>query len=745
MQLSTQQAAIASRGRRLAAAIGAPVLLLVILIGFYWKLTLTDQYTWLESPDFANQVLPWLQYQAGEWHRHRVPLWDPYEWGGQSLIGQAQPGVAYPLNWILFQRRLSNGWIKQANLHWYFVIIHYTGALFCYWLCRDLGRSHAASLLAGTAFGITGWMGSTDWPQMLNGAVWAPAVFLFLLRVVRDERPLWNGGLAGAALGMAFLSGHHQVPIFITLAAAGVWIYVLFSRKSGRHMAVAAALLFGIFLFLVSALQTLPAYEYGKLSVRWVGSAEPVGWNTPVPYSVHQEYSLYPSTWIGTIFPGIARNANAYVTLPIVVLAFLALAGEWRDRTVRLFGAVAAGGFVFASGSFAVFHGIVYALVPMVEKARNDSMAVFIFHFGIIVLSAYGLDHFLDVPDAWVRRAMMITIGICTFPLAAMMALNMTQLAKNYDFDRISAACLYGLLMAGLLYGWRRGNISSRSAAALLVMIVMLAAALETGFNLPNRQQPSNYLKKMSENTDIVAFLRHQRGFVRVELDDHEIPYNFGDWHAIDVLGGYLASLTSNVDRVQGQYNARMLLGVNFWIGKKALRDNQAERMTGASGLKVYSNPEAFPKAWTVHQATAVKSKDVPDAITRHSLAELRQLTFVTGEAPALERCDGHDSVRVTGRDIDQAGIEADMSCRGMVIFADVWYPGWVATVDGKPVPIHEAYGVIRGVVVDAGQHRIEMRYRPKSVYWGAALTGTGWLGAAVLAWLAHRKRTAPS
>ena len=57
---------------------------------------------WTTPTDLAGQVLPWLVVQARQWHQHRIPLWDPYMWAGQPLIGQAQPGAAYPLNWILF-------------------------------------------------------------------------------------------------------------------------------------------------------------------------------------------------------------------------------------------------------------------------------------------------------------------------------------------------------------------------------------------------------------------------------------------------------------------------------------------------------------------------------------------------------------------------------------------------------------------------------------------------------------------
>ena len=102
-----------------------PGILFLIVVLFYWKLVLTNQYTWLEGPDAANLDLPWLQFQAGEWHKGRFPLWDPNGWFGQPLVGQAQPGAAYPPNWLLFLVPLKHGWIRQSALHWYFVLTRY--------------------------------------------------------------------------------------------------------------------------------------------------------------------------------------------------------------------------------------------------------------------------------------------------------------------------------------------------------------------------------------------------------------------------------------------------------------------------------------------------------------------------------------------------------------------------------------------------------------------------------------------
>ena len=97
----------------------ALLVLLAATIGFYWKLTFSDRYTWLENPDQALQVRPWLDLEAREFHAGRMPWWDPYLWGGQSLIGQVQPGVVNPLNWILFAMPLRDGHIPVKTLHWY--------------------------------------------------------------------------------------------------------------------------------------------------------------------------------------------------------------------------------------------------------------------------------------------------------------------------------------------------------------------------------------------------------------------------------------------------------------------------------------------------------------------------------------------------------------------------------------------------------------------------------------------------
>ena len=709
-------------------------MLFLIVVAFYWKITLTNQYTWLDSGDFANQVLPWYQFQASEWHRGRLPLWEPHQWGGQPLGGQAQPGAFYPPNWLLFLLPLKKGWIRQSFLDWYLVLIHYAAALFCYWLCRDLGRSRAASLLAGLGFALAGWMGVTDWPQMLNGAMWTPLVFLFLLRAVRGDRPARSAALAGAFLGVAFLSGHHQIPIFVALACAGVWLWHLFPKGRFNPVLAGPAVLFGLFLFLLSALQTLPAYEYGKLAVRWVGADHPVGWKEAVPYSVHAEFGLRGLSVLGIVVPGISRHADPFVGVVLLSLALVAVAAAWRERTVRLLAVMAVGGLFFALSVHGFIEGVLYALVPMVDKARNPSMAIFIVHFGIAVLSAYGIDHYLFMDQGASNRFIRIIAGFGLLVLGTLLVCSLAAVNFKIDPDRPATVALIALLLALVLYGFRHHNLGASGLAGVGALLLVEASLGNSSFFWHARSDPNLLLKKLSQDADIVQFLRRQTGPVRVDVDDQAIPYNFGDWHGVDTSGGYLASVTTNVQKVPGSRTARMLMGTRYFIGAKPQEQVQVQVFQGASGLKVYMNPEAFPRVWAVHKVATAANDDEAGRRLDAPLPRLREEAFVTGAAPALETCTGQDSVRIAARTAKRVEVEAIMACRGMVVLGDVFFPGWHAKVDGRAATVHEAYGFLRGVVVERGRHRVEMVYRPASVILGGVLTAIGLIGVAVLA-----------
>jgi hypothetical protein len=263
---------------------------------------------------------------------------------------------------------------------------------------------------------------------------------------------------------------------------------------------------------------------------------------------------------------------------------------------------------------------------------------------------------------------------------------------------------------------------------------MLLELGTLTSLRLPHRENGWPFIDKLSQNADVVEFLRGQASPVRAELDGNEIPYNFGDWYGVDVFESYLASLTRNIEKIRGLPNVRAMFGINFYIGRKQRSDGEADVFTGKSGIKVWANPAVFPRVWSVHQAVAIRDEKEIEPKLNRAAADLARETFVFGSPPKLEGCGGPDEVTLVARETNRLVIDADMRCKGMVIAGEGYFPGWKATVDGAPAPVYEAYTFLRGVVAEAGKHRIEMRYRPASVFWGAGMSGLGIVAACLMA-----------
>jgi hypothetical protein len=299
------------------------------------------------------------------------------------------------------------------------------------------------------------------------------------------------------------------------------------------------------------------------------------------------------------------------------------------------------------------------------------------------------------------------------------------------------------LLLAAILECVRRGSLGGSSAAFLLLGLIVFDLSGVVGFAYTSKEQGWNILDKLFQNQDVVNYLRSQPGLPRVGVDTQEIPYNMGDWFGIQESEGY-NGITTNMVRVNGMAQMRDLLGQSFYVGLKPVRPNQEPVFKGHSGLIVFRNPEAGPKVWATHQIVNVASEDELIASLMHPASELRARAVLWSQGRVnAETCENSDVVRITRYGQSSVSIDAQMTCAGLVILADTYAPGWRATIDGRETPILEVYGVMRGLSVPKGPHRIEFFYRPRSVLYGAALTLLGFLLLPLLAryepWLTRR------
>ena len=705
-----------------------PALICVIVICFFWKLVLTNQYTWLQAPDFASQLLPWYQFQAGEWHAGRIPLWNPYEWTGQSLIGQAQPGVVDPLNLLLYAAPLKNGWIAQWALHWFFVAGYMAGALAFYGFCRrGLLLSSPASLVACLGYALGGIPASTNWPQMMHATIWGPLALLFQFRAVRDATPIRHGAYSGAFLGIMWLSGHHQIPLYFTFASAALWIYFLYTRFVTKPGILRAACAAGLFLVLFGTLQILPAAEYGQHALRWVGHEDPVGWQDKVPYNIHQQFSMRPLGLL-SVFLKTNEQYEPFMGVTLIVLAALGIATGWRTRpAVRWLVWLGSAAILYAFGANGFLQGPLYALLPTIEKARVPAVAMILFNVAAAALAAYGVDG-LQAPVTRIFARICGTIAALMMTTAVVLAM-LRYIHASWTSEWILATFGFALT-AAVFY------LKPRWAPAFLAAGILIEVSFLNGGDWQNQSMPKreHFAEQLARNSDIATFLYARPGNFRVRHNTVEIPFSFGNWWGFETLEAFDASIPKEIwdidvfDRALEDFAS-----IRYYLSKEPLHPDLVPLFTSASGLRVFENPRAFARAWVVHRVLSVANADEAKAWMKSAGDARKTEAVVYGAAPAVDACGDGDIVQFTRRVPNEISLQVNAACKGLLVLNDAWFPGWDALVDGRRQKLYQTDGFVRGVVVDKGPHKIVFIYRPVSVGIGAAFLLLGCVGIAIL------------
>jgi hypothetical protein len=105
------------------------------------------------------------------------------------------------------------------------------------------------------------------------------------------------------------------------------------------------------------------------------------------------------------------------------------------------------------------------------------------------------------------------------------------------------------------------------------------------------------------------------------------------------------------------------------------------------------------------------------------------------------QECSNPSLVDVVSNDPSGRELVVIARAPGWILFPDVWYPGWRASLDGQPVALLHGDYLFRAVRVPEGGHRILVSYQPDSVYLGAVISVAALL--AILLWLWLRRHTA--
>ena len=129
-------------------------------------------------------------------------------------------------------------------------------------------------------------------------------------------------------------------------------------------------------------------------------------------------------------------------------------------------------------------------------------------------------------------------------------------------------------------------------------------------------------------------------------------------------------------------------------------------------------NPYVYGNAWMVDKIQYVNNANEEIAAVgkidlRHEAVADAKFKSQLGEA-ILQ--DTASVVTITEYEPNRLQYNVNTGKGGVLVFSEIYYPGWTATVDGEPVELGRVDYILRALNIKPGKHEVELSFFPKSV-----------------------------
>ncbi|HEY89256.1 MAG TPA: YfhO family protein [Thermoflexia bacterium] len=712
---------------------------LMLALCYFWRLltpNLADRAVFIRS-DFNLQFYPWLKFIFEQWSHGSVPLWNPYLNGGQPGLADIQLSALYPPNLLFFVGLILTQQPFTPLALELIILLHlWMTAFFTYLLARRITGSRWGGVAAGIIFGFSAYLVSFATIQLtvLQVITWLPLLFFLLDRAWESQR-VQDYLLIGGVFALAALAGHPQwfiytvyailfYYLFRTLERGGHWRPQL--RRWGR---LALSLSFGLAL---AAAQLLPTLEMFHHSHR---SAE-------LNYT-YVAQGLPPAQLPGLILADGISSSLIFVGSVALLLAVAGVRLAWQKG--RLWLALGVAALLLALGGNTVVHSFCYLALPGCSFIREQYRVFYLVVLAVAVLAGLGVTRLTQKgPKSAVLSDLrrMALWGLA----AAGAAIIFLQLGINSvegGADELLSG--FGLLFvalalfSGLLTLYQEGKISTMRFQLLLVALLALEIFSPT-WQAVLRDVPQ---EGIFPSTELVAIIQaeNQLEFSRVSSENllPGGPNSAIVYGLQDVLGYTPLRLQQRVEFAEASLSEAKffgLLNVRHLLTKRDLSDDGRFKLLAQNGeLRLYrfGGSDYLPRAYVIHQAEVVSPEEVWSAVAANNPREVVTLVQpVPLELPGVaDACQ--DVVRVTGYQVSSIQTEMSSSCNSLLVFSEVFYPGWRAWVDGEETRIYRANGLFRALAVPAGTHQIELRFIPRTFWSGVGISGLALLAGICL------------
>jgi hypothetical protein len=746
--------------------LAAPLVIVGLgLIFFAELLRHPTQTLYADNSDLLAYHLPVKHFLVRSWQQNgELPLWSPCSLGGMPFVHDVQVSAFYPPHLPLYL--LPEG-LVGCTLSWIIVLHVIAAGLGMYAYARFDGLSRAGALVAGVGYMFAGkWLLHLLAAGHLNAAplAWLPLVLLGLEAALRRGLLLYAAG-AGAAFALILLGSHPQLTFYAGLFVA-VWTlgpaleqagyYGGAGPRSRRRTAaalgrwalaggVAAAVAVGL-----SAVQLLPTLEAAQQTSRESARVE--------------AFRLGDAVWslLRLVAPPPGKfgwEHQAGLGLTWVLAAALGVLGG-RGR-VRFQAAVGVGLLVFALGGWVVLQGL-----PGFRLFRIPTRMLLFAAVPLSLLAGSATDRLFAARQrpAWLAAAAR--------PLGGLIALALVLAAGQPVFASLTekvpgyvpglhpywvTLALAVLVFLRLLY---RFSGSPGPAWKLAWGAVLLADLWGLGLPLV-AVRPEADLFAPSE---CVTFLQ-DRAPPHSRVLDRDVSDDLDDAGKTPV--GVIQPLLRGLEPVRGYnpldvYRYKEYLRfvsddgtpplptvvlANFPIVNKPLLDLLGTRYLvqpssrppetdgwtavatdphpraycflsgGVEDLPpytVYENKDAFPRAFVVPGAAPLPERR--QALAALKATDFRRTVLLDGLAAPRQGGGSFREAVVQDYRPNRVAVAVDADAPGYLVLADVWFPGWVATVNGAAaVPVHRADYLFRAVEVPAGHSEVVFTFEPAS------------------------------
>ncbi|HXY30167.1 MAG TPA: YfhO family protein [Gemmatimonadaceae bacterium] len=704
------------------------------------------------------------------------PLWNPYIFGGMPYVASMNGDMFYPT--FILRLLLPT----DVAMTWGFIVHIVLAGLFTYCFLRAWGLGFLPSLLGGAAYMMGGPISSYVSPGhdgKLFVSALLPLALWMLSRGMRDGRRWAWGGLA-VTIGLAVLSPHPQLLQYMLLTCGAFSLWMAFgggerSVKLERPVALkrlalaAASVSIGM---LMGAVQYLPVIEYVPWSPRAGGLR---AWEQATSYSFPPEelINTYLPQFSGILDAYWGRNGihfhSEYMGVVVLMLAGLGL-GMLRGPRWRGFAAFWLGTMIvallWALGGYTPFYHLVYAIIPGTKFFRAPSTMIFVVAFAVAVFAALGMERV--IARAYGVRYLVIWLAAAGLTLVLAVSGALTTMAGTIAdqgrYDAVLAnqgtlalgaarSFVFVALAATTLFFLLRGRLQPLVAAVALIALASVdlwsVERLYWHFS-----PPAAVLYRSDATIDYVTAQKTLGRVLALPVTEAEAFHDpflgpLGDGlmpHRIRTVLGYHGNELGRYDELLDKAGGyRQVVDPQMWrlLNVKYLLTNSAQiplsdakllagptKDAAGSTVYLYSLPGDNPFAWVT--PVIVKAPDeavlttVRDARFDVRLAALFD-TSAAVQGKKLTALPAPIDVSAVARVYEPGHIVLEVSAPApegsALVVSENYYPGWRATVDGKPAAVGRTDFVLIGVALPTGGQRVELTFESPAFERGRLIT----------------------